>query len=83
MFKDGYMYLFLALRHAVLPLLVLGIIKLAISCGIPIGNEAAEVVIIMAATPAATSATMFAEMYDCDACYVSRLVVLSTLLCFY
>ena len=38
------------------------------------------VVVILAAAPAATSATMFAEKYDCDANYVSRLVTVSTLL---
>ena len=37
--------------------------------------------VIMASAPAATSATMFAEMYDCDANYVSRLVIVSTILC--
>ena len=31
--------------------------------------------------PAASSATMFAEKYDCDAPYVSRLVTVSTILC--
>ena len=34
----------------------------------------------MTAAPAATSATMFAEKFDYDAAYVSRLVVVSTLL---
>jgi predicted permease len=34
----------------------------------------------MASAPAATSATMFAEKYDCDADYVSKLVAVSTIL---
>ena len=34
----------------------------------------------MASAPAASSATMFAERYDCDAPYVSKLVTVSTLL---
>ena len=38
------------------------------------------VVVILAATPAASSATMFAEKFDCDASYVSRLVTVSTIL---
>jgi predicted permease len=38
------------------------------------------VVTILAAAPAASSATMFAEKFNCDACYVSRLVTISTLL---
>lgn len=80
-FKDVPMYLFLALRHLILPLAVLAIIKGAILAGIPISMMAQEVIVIMAATPAASSATMFAEKYNCDAAYVSRLVVVSTILC--
>ena len=80
-FKDLHMYLFLALRHFLLPLAVLGICEL-LQLFLPSLTDSAElIIIIMAATPAATSSTMFAEMYDCDAAYVSRLVVVSTILC--
>lgn len=77
--KDKYMFIFLALRHFVLPLAVVGIVKLA-GLVIPIADEVAMVLVIMASAPAATSATMFAEKYDCDANYVSRIVTVSTLL---
>ena len=79
MHKDLYMYVFLALRHLILPIAVVGIIKL---CGliIPIHPAVEMVIVIMSAAPAASSATMFAEKFDCDAIYVSRLVTLSTLL---
>ncbi len=80
-FKDKYMYIFLGLRHIALPLLVVGVIKLLGLVGLTIDSTVAMVVAIMAAAPAATSATMFAEKYDCDAGYVSRLVLISTLLC--
>lgn len=80
MFSDLYMYLFLALRHIVLPLALLGIIKL-VGLLIPINEVCTLVTIILACTPAASSATMFAEKYDCDAVYTSRLVVVSTILC--
>lgn len=79
---DGYMYLFLALRHLVLPLALLGIIKLA-GLIVPINEVSTLVTIILASTPAASSATMFAEKYDCDAVYTSRLVVVSTILCIF
>ncbi len=79
MFSDKFMYLFLALRHVLLPLAVIGVVKLA-GIFLPIAPEVGMVVVIMASAPAATSATMFAEMYDCDAPYVSRLVTVSTLL---
>lgn len=78
--RDKYMYIFLALRHLLLPMLVVGVIKLVGLLGLPIDDTVASVVVIMAAAPAATSATMFAEKYDCDAAYVSRLVAVSTLL---
>ena len=78
-FKDKDMYLFLLLRHIVLPLLTVGLIKL-LALVLPIAPVVQMVVVIMASAPAATSATMFAEKYDCDAAYVSRLVTASTLI---
>ena len=78
--RDRAMYIFLALRHLVLPLAVVLLIKLLSICGLQIDSVVTTVVVIMAAAPAASSATMFAEKYDCDAAYVSRLVTISTLL---
>ena len=80
MHKDVYMYIFLALRHLALPLAVLGIIKLAGVIGINIPYVVSMVTVILAAAPAASSATMFAEKFDCDSTYVSRLVAVSTIL---
>ena len=79
MLKDKYMYLFLALRHIILPLAVIGVVKL-VGLLLPLSPEVGMVTVILASAPAATSATMFAEMYDCDANYVSRIVTVSTLL---
>ncbi|MBQ2793999.1 MAG: AEC family transporter [Clostridia bacterium] len=79
--NDAYMYLFLLLRQLALPLAVLGIMKLSILVGIPLSNDTVTVITVLAATPAASSATMFAEKYDCDALYTSRLVIVSTILC--
>lgn len=78
-FKDKDMYLFLLLRHILLPLLTVGLVKL-LALVLPIAPVVQMVVVIMASAPAATSATMFAEKYDCDAAYVSRLVTASTLI---
>ena len=80
MLRDLYMYLFLALRHLALPLLFLGTIKLLSLVGLHISDGVALTALILAATPSATSATMFAEKYNCDAPYTSRLVIVSTLL---
>ena len=79
--RDTNMYLFLALRHLALPLAVVGLAKLLIFIGAPISYDALMVTTILAATPAASSATMFAEKYDCDAGYASKIVAISTVLC--
>lgn len=78
-FNDRDMYIFLALRHIILPLASVGVVKLA-GLVVDIPEVVKMVIVIMAAAPAATSATMFAEKYDCDADYVSRLVTVSTLI---
>ena len=77
---DVYMYLFLVLRHIALPALVVAVMKL-LALFLPIDDTVTLVIAILAAAPAASSATMFAEKYDCDAMYVSRLVAISTILC--
>ena len=79
MLKDVDMYIFIALRHIILPLAALGLVKL-VGLVINIDPAVEMVIVILAAAPAATSATMFAEKYDCDAMYVSRLVTVSTIL---
>ena len=79
-FNDKNLYMFIALRHIALPLIVFGIIAILKLIGMPISTELFKVVIIMASAPAASSATMFAEKYDCDATYVSKLVAFSTIL---
>ena len=78
--SDGHMYLFLGLRHFILPALVLGFMWVLTLLGLPLGETVCTVVLLLAATPAATSATMFAEKYDCDTAYISRMVLISTLL---
>lgn len=77
-FSDVYMYVFLVLRHLLLPLAVLGVCKLTALMGVEVTSEVLMVTMLLACAPAASSATMFAEKYNCDAVYVSRLVVVST-----
>jgi predicted permease len=77
--KDKFMYIFLLARHIALPVIIIGLIKLLILIGLPIADVVVMAIVIMVSTPAATSATMFAEKYDCDAAYVSGLVAVSTL----
>jgi len=74
------MYLFLAYRHVILPLIAVAIVKLLSLVGINLDGAVIAVTVILASAPAASSATMFAEQFDCDAVYVSRLVTVSTLI---
>lgn len=78
--KDTGMYLALAMRHIVLPLAVVGIIILLKLAGVPVSETVFNVTVILASAPAASSATMFAEKFDCDAMYISRTVVISTVI---
>ena len=77
--KDKFMYIFLVARHLALPILTVGLIKLLVLAGLPLSEVVIKAVVIMVSAPAATSATMFAEKYDCDSAYVSGLVAVSTL----
>lgn len=79
-FNDKYMYICLGLRHIALPAAVVGITVLLKLIGLPVGKEVFAVTVILAATPSASSSTMFAEKFDCDATYVSRLVATSTII---
>ncbi len=78
--NDKFAYLFLGLRHFLLPGAVALLLWLLTLVGLPLGKTVITVVLLLAATPAATSATMLAEKYDCDVPYTGRLVVYSTLL---
>lgn len=80
-FSDKYLYLFLALRHFILPIAVGFLVRLLMLAPLGITADVLNVVVILACAPAASSATMFAEMYDCDSAYVSKLVAVSTILC--
>ncbi len=80
MFRDKYLYEFLFLRLLFLPALVYAFIRVLILIGLPVSETVLTVVLLSAATPAATATSMFAEKYDCDATYAGKLVALSTLL---
>ncbi len=79
--NDVGMWIFLLMRHIALPAAVFLIMWGVSLLGVPLSDTVIKVVLILASAPAATSATMFAEKYDCDSAYVSRLVAFSTILC--
>ena len=79
-FSDKNLYIFLALRHFVLPVAVWVVMRALVFAGVDIHIDVITSVLIMASAPAATSATMFAEKYNCDAAYVSKIVATSTVI---
>ena len=78
-FTDKHFYVFAALRHLLLPIAVIVIMRV-LALVLPISADVITVVAILAATPAASSAVMFAEKYECDAAYTSKVVAVSTML---
>jgi predicted permease len=78
-FKDKNLYVCLALRHILLPTAVYFVMRL-FTLMFSIHIDVITSILIMASAPVATSATMFAEKYDCDSAYVSKVVAVSTIL---
>ena len=80
LFRDRHMYVFLLLRHLLLPFAVLVLLRLGHTFFPSIDVPVMQVVLILASAPAASSSTMFAERYECDAAYAGKLVTVSTAL---
>ncbi len=83
MFKDKYLSLFIGVRLIAIPIGIMAILKLVLISGIipaDIIIPAATVLVISASTPAAAMANIFAERFDGDPVYASKLVSVSTLL---
>jgi len=78
-FKEKDLYVCLALRHVILPAAVFAVMRVC-AIFLDIHIDVITSTLIMAAAPVATSATMFAEKYDCDSAYVSKVVAVSTIL---
>lgn len=80
LFRDKHLYVFLALRHLLLPAIVLVLLRVGHLFFPSVDLTVMQVVLILAAAPAASSSTMFAERYECDAAYAGKLVTVSTAL---
>ncbi len=79
-FANGRMWLATALRLIACPAAIFAVMKLAAALGIYQSATVATVVLIASATPAATSTSMFAEMFDGDAPLSGVAVPLTTVL---
>jgi predicted permease len=78
-FREKDLYVCLALRHVLLPVAVFALMRVA-GIFLDLHIDVMTSVLIMASAPVATSATMFAEKYDCDSAYVSKIVAVSTII---
>lgn len=78
-FKDKYLYPFIALRLFIFPAIMWVIMRVCLIFGF-VTNDTMAMVLILSSTPAAAVTTMFAELYDCDAVYAGKLVAITTLL---
>lgn len=83
LFKDKNMPLLILLRHIIIPIMVMLALKLVSLCGVFPKNvitDGAAVLVISSSTPVAAMASIFAERYDGDVVYASKLVSVSTLI---
>ncbi len=75
LFKGWNIYYISAVRLILIPLLAFAILRLA-----GLQDMLLKVCVLVVAMPVATTTAIFAELYDSDAIFASRTVVLSTLL---
>ena len=78
-FKDAAMYKYLVLRMLLIPAMVWGVLKCASLLGYS-DPTVMTVILICSATPAATATSMFAEIFDGNSTYSSKIVSVSTIL---
>ncbi len=77
-FKDKNLPLYVFVRMIFFPAVVWGLMRLLSFCGIYESEIATTVMLILASTPTATMACMFAEKFGGDAVYASKIVSVST-----
>lgn len=83
LFKDKNLYIIVLLRLIAIPLLIALILKLISLAGIfpeNVMSDGAAVLVISSATPVAAMASIFAERYDGDVVYASKLVSATTII---
>ena len=78
-FKDKYLYPFIAVRLLIFPAVMWAIMRICMIFGL-IDSTSMSIVLILCSTPAAAITTMFAELYDCDGVYAGKLVAITTVL---
>ncbi len=79
-FTDKWMWMTLAIRLFLFPALAWGMMRLVGMTGRFADMTAMTVVLICSSTPCSTITSMFAEKFDCEPVYASKVVSVSTLL---
>lgn len=79
-FKDANLFLALAVKLVLFPVVAWGIVKLVSITGIYSNDMTMAIVLISAACPCATITSMFAEKFNGDSITASKFVSLSTVL---
>lgn len=78
LFNDKYLYFVLVIRHFVFPFILWLAVFCCIKAGLGISNDASSVLLICASTPVAAATSMFAEKFDGESVYASKIVSIST-----
>lgn len=81
-FSSGRLWLVTALRLVIIPLVLIGLVRLSGAAALVPGGQSVLLVVLLAAiAPAASSIMQMAQVYGRDAEYASALNVSTTLLC--
>ena len=78
LFSDLAMYKYLILRMLLIPFARFAVLKVVSLCGYS-DPTVMTVILVCSATPAATATSMFAEIFDGNSAYSSKIVSLSTI----
>lgn len=78
LFSDLAMYKYLILRMLLIPFAIFAVLKVVSLCGYS-DPTVMTVILVCSATPAATATSMFAEIFDGNSAYSSKIVSLSTI----
>jgi len=82
LFDDLRIYYIIALRLVIAPFLLIIFLKLIhFTAIIPNGKEILTIVLVASYAPVATSISIFAQQFDKDADYASKITTISTVLC--
>jgi len=72
-----------AIKLFVHPLLMIGVARLAMAAGLPLGNSAMVALVLLAALPSASNVSMLAERFGADNGRIARIILWTTVAAFF